>query len=55
MTHGTTGTITMAVDQFAEVIFSAGFDVLLYDHKSFGRSGGESSGLKVAHFFCQLV
>ena len=41
MTHGTTATITMAIDKYAEAIFEAGFDVLLYDHKNFGRSGGE--------------
>jgi pimeloyl-ACP methyl ester carboxylesterase len=41
MTHGTTATITMVVDQYAEAIFAAGFDVLLYDHKNFGLSGGE--------------
>lgn len=41
MTHGTTATITMAVDRYAEAIFAAGFDVLLYDHKNFGLSGGE--------------
>jgi len=41
MTHGTTATIKMAVDRYAEAIFAAGFDVLLYDHKNFGFSGGE--------------
>jgi pimeloyl-ACP methyl ester carboxylesterase len=41
MTHGTTATITMAVDRYAEAIFVAGFDVLLYDHKNFGLSDGE--------------
>ena len=41
MTHGTTATITMVIDKYAEAIFSAGFDVLLYDHRNFGRSGGE--------------
>jgi len=41
MTHGTTATITMAVDLYAEAIFAAGFDVLIYDHKNFGKSGGE--------------
>ena len=41
MTHGTTATITMVIDKYAEAIFEAGFDVLLYDHKNFGRSGGE--------------
>lgn len=41
MTHGTTATITMVIDLYAEAIFAAGFDVLLYDHKNFGQSGGE--------------
>jgi len=40
MTHGTSATIDMAVDLYAEAIFAAGFDVLLYDHKNFGLSGG---------------
>ncbi|MEO1025249.1 MAG: alpha/beta fold hydrolase [Pseudomonadota bacterium] len=40
MTHGTTATITMAIDLYAERIFEAGYDVLLYDHRNFGRSGG---------------
>lgn len=41
MTHGTTATITMAIDIYAERIFEAGYDILLYDHRNFGRSGGE--------------
>lgn len=41
MTHGTTATITMVIDQYAEAIHAAGFDVLLYDHRNFGSSGGE--------------
>ena len=41
MTHGTTATITMAVDRYAEVFCSAGLAVLLYDHRNFGTSGGE--------------
>lgn len=41
MTHGTTATITMVIDQYAEALFAAGFDVLLYDHKNFGFSDGE--------------
>ncbi|MEP3331921.1 alpha/beta fold hydrolase [Sedimentitalea sp.] len=41
MTHGTSATITMAIDRYAQAIFEAGFDVLLYDHKNFGQSGGE--------------
>ncbi|MBI1416125.1 MAG: alpha/beta fold hydrolase [Limimaricola sp.] len=41
MTHGTSATITMVTDRYAEAIHAAGFDVLLYDHRNFGRSGGE--------------
>lgn len=41
MTHGTSATITMAIDRYAEAIFDAGFDVLLYDHRNFGASSGE--------------
>jgi pimeloyl-ACP methyl ester carboxylesterase len=41
MAHGTSATITMAIDRYAEAIFEAGFDVLLYDHRNFGLSGGE--------------
>lgn len=41
MTHGTTATITMTIDIYAQRIFEAGYDVFLYDHRNFGRSGGE--------------
>jgi pimeloyl-ACP methyl ester carboxylesterase len=41
MTHGTTATITMAIDAYAKKIFNAGYDVLLYDHRNFGYSAGE--------------
>ena len=41
MTHGTTATITMALDHYAEVFCRAGLAVLLYDHRNFGLSGGE--------------
>ena len=41
MTHGTTATITMALDRYAEVFRQAGLAVLLYDHRNFGSSGGE--------------
>ncbi len=41
MTHGTSATITMITDVYAEAIHDAGFDVLLYDHRNFGISGGE--------------
>ena len=39
--HGTTATITMAIDRYAEVFCRAGLGVLLYDHRNFGSSGGE--------------
>lgn len=41
MTHGTTATITMAIDVYAKRIFDAGYDVLLYDHRNFGKSSGK--------------
>jgi dienelactone hydrolase len=41
MTHGTTATITMCLDRYAEVFCRAGLAVLLYDHGNFGFSGGE--------------
>jgi len=41
MTHGTTATVTMALDHYAEVFLRAGLAVLLYDHRNFGMSGGE--------------
>ena len=41
MAHGTSATITMAADSFAEAIHEAGFSVLLYDHRNFGDSDGE--------------
>ena len=40
MAHGTTGTITMVIDAYAEAFFAAGFDVLLYEHRNFGISDG---------------
>jgi pimeloyl-ACP methyl ester carboxylesterase len=41
MAHGTTATITMAIDRYAEVFCRGGLGVLLYDHRNFGGSGGE--------------
>lgn len=41
MAHGTSATITMAADRYAEVFRESGFAVLLYDHRNFGASGGE--------------
>lgn len=41
MAHGTSATITMTTDRYAEVFQAAGLAVLLYDHRNFGASGGE--------------
>jgi len=41
MTHGTSATITMTIDLYAKRLFDAGYDVLLYDHRNLGKSGGE--------------
>jgi pimeloyl-ACP methyl ester carboxylesterase len=41
MAHGLSATIAMVADRYAEVLFEAGFAVLLYDHRNFGLSGGE--------------
>lgn len=41
MAHGTSATVTMGIDAYAEVLFEAGYTVLLYDHFGLGRSGGE--------------
>ena len=41
MAHGTSATITMVANRYAEVFIEAGLSVLLYDHRNFGDSGGE--------------
>lgn len=42
MSHGFSATISgMVADRYAEVFQAAGLNVLLYDHRSFGLSGGE--------------
>lgn len=41
MAHGTSATIHMVADKYAEAFCDAGFAVLLYDHRNFGRSEGE--------------
>lgn len=41
MAHGTSATVTMSIDAYAAAIFAAGFNVLLYDNRNFGESGGE--------------
>lgn len=41
MTHGTTATVRMVADRYAERFSAAGVAVLLYDHRNLGQSGGE--------------
>jgi pimeloyl-ACP methyl ester carboxylesterase len=41
MAHGTTATVTMVADKYAQVFCRAGLAVLLYDHRNFGKSEGE--------------
>lgn len=41
MAHGTSATIRMVADEYAEVFRSSGLAVLLYDHRNLGASGGE--------------
>lgn len=42
MTHGLSAVITgMVADRYAEVLHAAGLNVLLFDHRGFGLSGGE--------------
>ena len=41
MAHGTSATIGMVTDRYAEVFHGGGLAVLLYDHHGFGASGGE--------------
>ncbi len=41
MTHGTSATISMVTDRYAEVFQEAGLAAFLYDHRNFGGSGGE--------------
>jgi pimeloyl-ACP methyl ester carboxylesterase len=41
MAHGTSATVTMVADKYAEVFSNAGLAVLLYDHRNFGMSDGE--------------
>lgn len=41
MAHGTTATIPMVADRYAEVFARAGVAALIYDHRNFGFSEGE--------------
>ena len=40
-THGTSATIRMVAEDYANVFNRSGMSVLLYDHRNFGESGGE--------------
>lgn len=41
MAHGTSATVRMVADEYAEVFRRNGLAVLLYDHRNLGASGGE--------------
>jgi len=41
MAHGTSATIPMVTDRYAQVFAEAGVSALLYDHRNLGISGGE--------------
>ena len=41
MAHGTSATVHMVVDEYAEVFRRSGLAVLLYDHRNLGASEGE--------------
>jgi pimeloyl-ACP methyl ester carboxylesterase len=41
MAHGTSATVHMVTDKYAEAFSRAGLAVLLYDHRNFGGSEGE--------------
>ena len=43
MAHGFSATRHMTIDKYAEALRSAGFAVLLYDHRGFGASDGQPS------------
>src|SRR3989337_717023 len=41
MAHGTSATIPMVADRYAEAFARAGVSSLIYDHRNLGISGGE--------------
>jgi len=41
MAHGTSATVFMVADRYAQAFQRAGLAALLYDHRNFGRSAGE--------------
>jgi alpha-beta hydrolase superfamily lysophospholipase len=45
MCHGTSATITMCLSDYASEFQKKGFNVFLFDHAGFGRSGGKERQL----------
>jgi alpha-beta hydrolase superfamily lysophospholipase len=41
LAYGTSATVSMGADKYAEAFSRAGLVVLLYEHRNFGRSEGE--------------
>lgn len=41
MTHGTSATLEMVTNEYAEVFAAAGISALIFDHRNFGLSDGE--------------
>ena len=48
MAHGTSATIHMVADKYAEAFCRAGLAALLYDHRNFGASGGRDASPRQA-------
>lgn len=44
MAHGTSATVEMVLIEYARAFARAGLVALVYDHRTFGRSGGEPRG-----------
>lgn len=41
LTHGLSGIVDLDLERYAEIFCAAGFACLAYDHRNWGRSGGE--------------
>lgn len=44
LNHGLSGIVDLDLERYAEVFVAAGFACLAYDHRNWGRSGGEPRG-----------
>ncbi|EPE2684194.1 alpha/beta hydrolase [Vibrio alginolyticus] len=49
MSHGFAAIKELYIDKFAERFAEAGFAVILYDHRNFGKSGGDVRGEIIPH------